>query len=748
MVDEGIEPFAHRSPNRLFSRPSDHLRLKAATTRASWRGIRNLQENEALEWSLCFRIGAGFQFNTLAKPEEERMAKFPSDIKGPSATQRRHASEAIERAFAAQNPEDIEQAAADLETIIASDAADPQAWVQLGVLRFWQNLYEEAYRHFAVAARLLPAEAAVLANLAATALILGRHEEAISWCDQSLALEPNAAKVWNTRGSALRALGRAEEAAACFERALSLDPNFVEALSNYGATLKDMRRFDLALAAVDKALSLRPDSAPLHCNRGAVLVDLDRPAEALLALDQALALEPRNVVALSNRAGALKLINRTEEALLCCEAALALDSRHAAPWITRADALAELGRTEEALASFDEGLTRDPQNLAGLANKSIVLADMGRFAEAAAMLRRAIALAPQNTSLYYNLTQSEKLASDDPAVAAMIRLADQGEALAAKDRVLLHYALAKFFEDNGEWEAGFPHLTAGAALQRRLLRYDETAELDEMAQTARMFDKKLCSRLRGGGEHSLAPIFIVGMPRSGSTLVEQIISSHEGVRGLGEIGSFRAAMHEAVGRLPGGLEFPGYIDCLSREDIDRIGAAYARRVALLAPPGQRIVDKALDNFRHLGLVALALPQARIIHIRRDPIETCLSCFSKWFSIGYAFSYDLGELGRYYRAYQRLMDHWSAVLPEDSILTVDYEAVVSDLEGQSRRMAAFCGLKWDPRCLEFHKTERQVRTASRMQVRQPLFDGSSRRGAALAGHLHILISALGGDGGMR
>lgn len=641
---------------------------------------------------------------------------------------KRRASDAFDRAVASRNGAEIDLASKFLKEIVDSDAQDGQSAFQLGVLNVMQRRYEDALRAFAQAARILPQQPVIHANLAAVALALGRAEEAISWCDRSLALKPDAAKVWNMRGNALRALRRVEEAACCFAQAATLEPGFVEALSNYGCTLNEAGRLGEALAALDRALALQPDSGPLLCNRGAVLVNLERPGEALISLDKALARGPDNVVAINNRALALKMLNRPEEALLCSTAAVAADPKQAAIWMTRAGVLADLGRVEEALASYDQGLALAPRDPAGLANKGLLLGEIGRFAEAESTLREAIALAPGRARLYYNLTQTTKLAPDDPAA----------------ERVFLHFGLAKVHEDHGAWDESFEHLSAGAGLKRGLVHYDEAATLGEMARTAQVFDQAMAARLGGRGESALAAIFIVGMPRSGSTLVEQILSSCEGVSGLGEIGAFGKAMRMNGAHHIGPFAFPELVQSLSAQDAGRIGAAYAKNVRELAPSAGRVVDKMLDNFLHLGLIAAALPKARIIHIRRNPVESCLSCYARWFETGYAFSYDLGELGRYYRAHERLMAHWRAILPEAVLITADYEAIVADLEGQSRRLAAFCGLEWDPRCLEFHNTERQVRTASKTQVRQPLFDGTSRRRGALARRLAPLLSALGAD----
>ncbi len=499
-------------------------------------------------------------------------------------------------------------------------------------------------------------------------------------------------------------------------------------------TLRELRRFPEALAALDRALSLSPRDPELLCNRGAVLLDLERPGEALPSLNTALVLAPRHVLALNNRALALKLLGWTEEALSACELALSVDRDQAAVWLTQGGVLAELGRVDEALASYDKGLALAPHDALGLADKGLLLSEIGRRDEAASLLRAAIALDPKRVRLFYNLTQTEKLPLDDAAVVAQ---SSASEPWGTADQILRHYALAKVFEDNGHWDAAFSHEQAGAALKRGLVSYDEAATLGELARTRQLYDEHFLSRLGGGGDDSIAPIFIVGMPRSGSTLVEQILASHEGICGIGESHAFDRAVREVEeGR-------PELVGRRSREDLRRIGAAYAKHVLRAAPAGSRVVDKMLDNFRHLGLIVLSLPRAKIIHIRRNPVETCLSCYSKLFNAGVAYSYDLGELGRYYRAHDKLMEHWRTILPEEYLLSVDYEAIVSDLEGQSRRIADFCGVAWDARCLEFHKTERQVRTASKMQVRQPLFDGSQRREAALSPHIAPLLAALRG-----
>jgi hypothetical protein len=248
-------------------------------------------------------------------------------------------------------------------------------------------------------------------------------------------------------------------------------------------------------------------------------------------------------------------------------------------------------------------------------------------------------------------------------------------------------------------------------------------------------------RLEGGGDPSDRPIFVVGMPRSGTTLIEQVLASHPDIHGAGELTLLDEALDRVLG--PGAARGGGASQApsLSADDLAALGRAYVEGVAAIAPASLRVVDKMPFNFRHAGLIALALPNARIIHCRRDAIDTCLSCYARKFVEGVDFAYDLGELGLYHRGYQRLMDHWRAVLPAERFIEVDYEAVVGGLETEARRMIAFCGLLWDEACLAFHQTRRDIRTASAAQARQPIYRTSLERWRPYEGHLRPLLSVL-------
>lgn len=317
----------------------------------------------------------------------------------------------------------------------------------------------------------------------------------------------------------------------------------------------------------------------------------------------------------------------------------------------------------------------------------------------------------------------------------------------------LHFALAKALADVGDDEGSFGHFLEANELKRAELDYDEAKALRVFDDIRTVFSAEFLRAREGNGHASELPIFIVGMPRSGSTLVEQILASHPRVFGSGERVDFSAILRSMGADRPAAM-FPRGVLGFTRSDFldlaksylgrmeDAAAAARSRDPSAFGVTLDRITDKTLNNFFCVGLIHLALPNARIIHTRRDPVDSCLSCYSRLFGSKLSFTYDLGELGRYHRAYQALMEHWSSVLPAGAILDVQYEDVVDDLEGQARRLIAHCGLEWHDACLAFHETRRPVKTASVGQVRQPIYRSSVKRWRPADDVLRPLLDGLG------
>ncbi|MFZ3357929.1 MAG: sulfotransferase [Xanthobacteraceae bacterium] len=529
--------------------------------------------------------------------------------------------------------------------------------------------------------------------------------EAVALCDRILALKSDISAVHCNRGVALAGLDRQVEAEAAYRRAIALDPDFARAYNNLGSVLVELGRFDDAEEALRRAIALRADFAQAFSNLGNALKEQGRLSEAEAASRQAITLEPDLAEAHSNLGNALVGQSKVIEAEAAYRRAIALKPDFA-----------------------------DAHN-----NLGVALKYLGRLAEARRAVERATQLAPHNASYFLSLSELKRFAVGDPDVAAMEDMAKNIEALPATRQIQLHFALAKAYEDIDRSDDAFQRLLAGNALKRRHAAYDEATTLSVLERIRTVFTPGLLGRFQDGGEPSSVPLFIVGMPRSGSTLVEQILASHPQVFGAGELPSFGKA---AIGLDPTAERvFPDVMLHITGDHLRHLGARYVFEITQLAPGVAHVVDKMPSNFLFAGVIHLALPNARIIHAVRDPVDTCISCFSKLFAGGQNHTYDLVEIGRYYRHYQTLMAHWHRVLPPGRILDVRYEDVIADLEGQARRIVAHCGLAWDARCLAFHETERPVNTASAAQVRQPLYRGAIGRARLFKSYLRPLLAEL-------
>lgn len=465
-------------------------------------------------------------------------------------------------------------------------------------------------------------------------------------------------------------------------------------------------RGDLAAAEPLYRQALDEDAAcfeALH-NLGHVLMHLDRPAEALVLFERALALRPDAPATHNMLAQALRRQERYDAAIEHHRRAIALRPGYA-------QAHHDLGR---------------------------LLQGLGRIDEARASLEAALALAPGRGEYYRSLGELTRFGPDDPRLKAMEALVRDAARMPLADRIELHYALAKAWADLGRTEAAFGQYAEGARLLRVNAGYDEAGTLGQLTQMARTFTPELMRAKAGLGHPSAQPVFILGMPRSGSTLIEQILAGCPGVSAGGELSAFRDAAAAS-------LSSPEAAVGLDAQGLAALGGRYLERAGAVERGAVRFTDKMPGNFLLLGLIHLALPNARIIHTVREPVDTCFSGFTTLFLDGHPYSNDLAELGRYWRAYDQLMAHWRTVLPPGVMLEVRYEEVVADLEGQARRMVEHCGLGWDPACLDVPAARRGVWTASAAQVRRPVHADSVGRWRPYRPWLGPLIEALGPNG---
>jgi len=436
----------------------------------------------------------------------------------------------------------------------------------------------------------------------------------------------------------------------------------------------------------------------------------------------------------------LELVNagNLDGAAAAFQEATKADAAQFAAWANLGSVELERGNPLAAETAFARALELDVRSVPVISNLANLKMQLDARAEAEVLYRRALVEAPDDGELYYDLSRIKKFTADDPDLAAM-ESADSRSQSSGPSRMYLHFALGKAYEDIENFEKSIKHYLDANTHKRATLAFDINTEEDLAQQLIATFPSSVFLPGCGNMEPEANPIFVLGMPRSGTSLVEQILASHSDVFGAGEVNFMRDSIASVFSTHQ--LDFPTSAGNLDASAQMALGLDYMTRLRTVAPVAKRITDKMPRNVYFIGLIAMALPNAKIIHCRRSALDTCLSCFTIHFPHGQEFSYDLKELGRYYRAYAGLMEHWQRALP-GRILDVRYEDLVVDPEAQIRRLTNHCDLSWEEAVLNFDKTERQISTASAAQVRQPVHTGSVARWKRFGSDLHPLIAALG------
>jgi tetratricopeptide (TPR) repeat protein len=442
-------------------------------------------------------------------------------------------------------------------------------------------------------------------------------------------------------------------------------------------------------------------------------------------------------------------MGRRDDALSRLQHAVAIAPGDAQTRSDLATMLHERGQTDDAIRQFRKALVLKSDCASAHLGLGIALAAVGNQEEAKRSLETAIALEPENAHGYFNLARAVRFKRDDPPFLAMQRLARNIRALPVEAQVYLHFALGKAFGDVGDYTQSFEHLRQGNTLKRQQWPYMEKKILGWLGRIQSIFTPELLREKSGLGNPSSAPVFILGMHRSGSTLIEQILASHPQCHGAGELTAIDAIAKDLRVINPAG--FPEAVPSLADRQLREFADRYLAEIRGLSATAERITDKMPLNFIYTGFIHLLFPNARIIHTRRDPRDTAISCFGivlgqSIYGQGVDYSSDLAELGRFYRQYRSLMAHWRNVLPAGVMLEVDYETLVEDFENQARRIVAHCGLQWDDACSAFYRNARPVMTASVGQVHQPIYRSSIGRWRHYDTFLEPFVRELEGAGG--
>lgn len=600
----------------------------------------------------------------------------------------------------------VADAVIQYERVLAIDPDKAEAHQNLGLALQRLGQFESALVHHQAAHAIAPKSVAIHVSLGDAYRHLGRHDDAIGQYVQALATNPGLTDAHINLGGCFHATGRREQAIRSYQQALTINPGLADAHYNLGNLYAEIDNLDAAIVHYERSIGLHPASAEVHNNLANVLQKRGRYEEAIAHYRDAISLKPAYVSAQRSLGDALQARGSIDDAIVCYRAALAIEPR-------------------------------DPTTLNRFASALLVA---GRLDEASRAWETAIDIAPENVGIQHNYAAVKPFADGDRRLARLEELHAREDQLSDAERIVLHFTLGKAYADLKDPDRSFRHLDAGNRLKRQHVTYDERATLMHIQSIRDAFTKDNLLNLKSDvGHDSETPVFVIGMPRSGTSLVEQILASHPRVFGAGELNDFVAAMSDVAERRAGA--YPDVLARMSDGDLRELGKTYVERVSRVAAAKDRIVDKLPSNFLFAGLIHLALPRARIIHVKRNAVDTCLSCYSLLFAEDQPFAYDLGELGRYYKAYEALMDHWRSVLPPERMLEVRYEDLVEDLEGQARRLVAHCGVEWDERCLAFHETKRPVHTASLVQVRKSIYASSVGRSRLYGSRLKPLMDAL-------
>jgi tetratricopeptide (TPR) repeat protein len=616
----------------------------------------------------------------------------------------------LQAGYAAQRAGRLDEAEKTYRRVLTLDRDNVHALNLLGVVCINTGRASEAAPMLERAIRQAPDDADTQSNYGLALKDLGEFDRAARAFEAAARLNPGNPVTYNNLGNVLAAQQRTEEAVAAFRQALQLNPRYAECLSNLAAALRDLGRLPQALAAVDQAITLRPELAEAHNNRGEIL------------LKQA----------------------RFEEAAACYRAAIHLRSDYVAAMVNLSAALKETGQVEQAKDILEDVLRRDPGNALAYNNLGVLQEQLGDGKGAAASFRRAIGIRPTYAQAWYQLAQLKGQQLTDEEIAAITAQYDD-PATKDDERSPLAFALATICEGRRRYDESFRYLQVGQSIKARASPYDDQRVIEYHDSIKRVFSAPLQAAVPVASSGGSRPVFVLGMPRSGTSLTEQILASHPRIAGAGEVSLMEDTVTEA-GRLAG-QKFPGCWPMLADEQRRQLGEFYLARLvararaADAADAADWIVDKTPMNFQYIGFIAGILPQARFVHCTRDPVDNCLSIFKLPFEESHSYAHDLFALGRYYTRYLDLMAHWAQIVP-GRMIEVRYEDTVADLEGQSRRLLNFLNLPFDPAVLAFHQTERIVKTPSASQVRRPIYSDSVQAWRRYEAHLGPLLEALG------
>jgi len=616
-----------------------------------------------------------------------------------------------------------------------------EAYANLGDVYKNSGHFDMAIINYERALNIKPDFLVVLGNLGNVYSDSGQLAKAVKYYERALKINPDIAIIYNNLGIALKGLGRLGEAISSYERALKIKPDFAIVYCNLGNVRRDIGQLEAAVECYKEALKIKPDYVEACINIGNIYRNLGNLDAAIEYYEQAIKINPNHAEAHGNLGSVYSDAAQFDAAIACYERALKIKPDHAEMYLNLGNVHRDVGHLEMAIECYEEALKIHPDYAEAYSRLGCVLRDFGRLEAALENFERALEIKPGYAEVYRYIGNLERYHKNDARMDQMESLLST-PGLSSSDRMHLCFALARVYEDLGRHDELFKYLNEGNSLRKAELNYNIHEDVESFSNMKKMFNTQPVpvelSKLDEAP--TIQPVFIVGMPRSGTSLVEHILASHEDVHGAGEL-QFMANISNSILRDRLSKEGPLEVACLSAKESNRLRHEYLESLRSLGFSESIVTDKMPLNFFWIGFIRQAFPNAKIVHLCRDPMATCWSIYKSFFtSKGNGFSYDLGDLAEFYGLYMDLMEFWRQCFP-GAIYDLCYERLTESQEDETRKLLDYCGLDWDDRCLYFHETSRAVRTASAVQVRSKMTSGRSEAWRKYEKHLQPLLGPL-------
>jgi tetratricopeptide (TPR) repeat protein len=600
------------------------------------------------------------------------------------------------------------KASQELKLLLKTNVNLAQTHYNLGNSLYEQALYDEAITHYKASIKIQPNNTDCLINCGIAFRMLRNYDNAIEQVQAALNLDKKNVRAFHVLGSIFADIQDFPRALECFENAVGLAPQQPQFLVSFAETLKKAGLDYEAGIELHRVCEKNPNYADGFIGYGEYLIDHHRFDEALECYEQAKILNPDNI----------NILERLGEAY------------------------AGLSNTEMALAEYNLALKSEPNRTSSLIGKANVYIDLGKSEEVLNISKQLIEFDDKSPNAYLLQSRAKKSTLNDGLAESLLTFINDSK-IETESKIAINFSLGKVFDDQNNFHDAFKYYANANSLRNSSLFYSSKDDESRFSKLIQLYSQEFFETHKHLATNLDIPIIIIGMPRSGTTLTEQIISSHPKIIGAGEVAFWTKAPTAMPLRIGSQTEYPNCMLELNTQHAKEIALMYEstlKKIAGFNSDTKHITDKLPHNFLNLGLIALLFPNAKIIHTKRNPIDTCLSIFFQNFNNAHKYAFNLENLGFHYKQYQRIMKHWHKVLP-DRIMDINYEDTITDPEYWSRKLIAHIGLEWDDACLAPHKLERTVKTASHWQVRQPIYKTSVERWRNYEEFLGPLIEAL-------